>query len=163
VAPGHAGCASLLLSIAKVGFPYISTYRRFGRSGHLPVNGTRPHATPSDPPKCGILPRGPHGPCVQRGSHSLRPKRTWWVAKKCLNPHLRGLCITWTKWDVKINRRPVGSVPRVRCLTCSLACSRTAERKRSQTAQRNGVTTRFWSEPGIGVLCARALLNPAGL
>jgi hypothetical protein len=91
VAPGHAGCASLLLSIAKTGFPYISTYRRFGRSGHLPVNGMRSHATPIDPPKCGILPGGPHGPCVQRESHSLRPKRTWWVAKKCLQPHLRGL------------------------------------------------------------------------
>jgi hypothetical protein len=35
VAPGHAGCASLLLSTAKIGFPHISTYRRFGRSDHL--------------------------------------------------------------------------------------------------------------------------------
>jgi hypothetical protein len=29
----------------------------------------------------------------------------------------------WTKWDVKIDRRPVGSWPRARCLTCSLAYS----------------------------------------
>jgi hypothetical protein len=41
----------------------------------------------------------------------------------------------WTKWDVKIDRRPVGSLPRVRCLTCSLAFS-------GAQAQPNGPTER---------------------
>jgi hypothetical protein len=64
------------------------------RSGHLPVNGMRYHATPSDAHRsarsCHQEVGGLHVPCVQMGPHSLRPKRTWWVAKKCLNPHLYG-------------------------------------------------------------------------
>jgi hypothetical protein len=67
---GTCGMRHLVAIYSQPGLPYVLYFginRRFGRSGHLPVNGMRSHATLSGPPKCGFFPRGPYRPVGTKG------------------------------------------------------------------------------------------------
>jgi hypothetical protein len=100
---------SFLLSISKTGFSYISAYRRFGRSDHLPVNGMRSHAAPSDPPKCGTFPQEVHMDLVYKGrlTHCVRNALGGWL--KCAQiPTYGGYCWIGHKPGSGFSDRPRG-------------------------------------------------------